>query len=160
VTTRLLTVQIARDEDVVTARQRARQIAGALAFDAQDQTRIATAVSEMARNVARYAGRGTVEFALDLEEPALAVTVSDNGPGIPHLASVLEGSYRSETGMGVGIVGARRIMDAFEIETARQAGTVVRMRKNTPRRRAAIGRQDVARITETLAQQAPASLVQ
>ena len=64
--TKLLTVKIARDEDVVSARQRARQVAEALNFDAQQQTRVATAVSEIARNVARYAGGGQVEFALDL----------------------------------------------------------------------------------------------
>ena len=153
--TRLLTVPIARDEDVVLARQRARQVAGALGFEGQDQTRIATAVSELARNVARYARRGSVEFALDADGQALVVTVSDSGPGIPHLESVLQGTYRSETGMGVGITGARRIMDGFEIESTPGQGTVARMRKLVPRRRDAVARQDVARIADEIARHAP-----
>ena len=155
--TRLLTVQITRDEDVVLARQRARQVADALGFDSQDQTRIATAVSELARNVARYAGRGAVEFALDIDGQALAVTVSDSGPGIPHLESVLDGTYRSETGMGVGITGARRIMDEFDIQSTPGTGTLARMRKQVPRRRDLTARQDVGRIADALARQTPSS---
>ena len=112
-------------------------------------------MSELARNVARYAGRGSVEFALDPDDPALAVTVSDSGPGIPHLDSVLDGTYRSETGMGMGITGAQRIMDAFEIQSTPGKGTVARMRKNVPRRRDSAPRQDVARIVDTLARQTP-----
>jgi signal transduction histidine kinase/ActR/RegA family two-component response regulator len=158
--TRLLTVQVARDEDVVLARQRARQVAEALGFDAQDQTRIATAVSELARNVARYARGGSVEFALDVEDQALAVTITDKGPGIADLQSVLDGTYRSPTGMGVGIIGARRIMDAFDIESVPGRGTTVRVRKRIPRRRALPGRQDAARIAEDLVRQTPRSLVE
>jgi signal transduction histidine kinase len=157
--TRLLTVQISRDEDVVIARQRARQVAEALGFEGQDQTRVATAVSELARNVARYAKRGSVEFALDVDAQALVVTVRDSGPGIPHLASVLDGTYRSETGMGVGIVGARRIMDDFEIESAVGQGTVARMRKHIPRRREMTRRQDVTRLAEALTRQTPSRSV-
>jgi signal transduction histidine kinase len=157
--TRLLTVQIARDEDVVAARQRARQVAEALGFDAQDQTRVATAVSELARNVARYGGRGAVEFALDVEGQALTVTVSDTGPGIPHLASVLDGSYRSATGMGVGITGARRIMDEFDIRSTPGQGTVVRMQKRIPRRRAVPVKQAVARLNDEMARERPRSVL-
>ncbi len=153
--TRLLTVQISRDEDVVLARQRARQVAAALGFEGQDQTRVATAVSELARNVARYAKRGSVEFALDVDAQALTVTVRDSGPGIPHLASVLDGTYRSDTGMGVGIVGARRIMDHFDIESTPGHGTVARMRKYIPRRRDLAARQDVTRIAEALTKETP-----
>ena len=155
--TRLLTVQITRDEDVVLARQRARQVADALGFDGQDQTRIATAVSELARNVARYAGRGAVEFALDIDGHTLAITVSDSGPGIPHLGSVLAGTYRSGTGMGMGITGARRIMDGFEIRSAQGTGTVIRMGKYLPRRRNLPTRQEVSRVLDALAQQTPSS---
>src|SRR5262245_13597020 len=97
--TRLVTVRVAREEDVVTARQRARQVAEALGFDTQGQTRLATAVSEMSRNAFQYAGTGSVEFALDMDAGALVISVRDNGPGIPHLRQVLEGTYRSTTGM-------------------------------------------------------------
>lgn len=157
--TRLLTVRIARDEDVVAARQRARQIAEALGFDGQDQTRIATVISEMARNVARYAGSGTVEFFLDEEEGALAVIVADKGPGIPHLDAVLAGEYRSPTGMGLGILGARRMMDLFEITARTGEGTVVTMRKYVPKRRGLPKRNDLRTIAARLAQEPPRSAI-
>jgi signal transduction histidine kinase/CheY-like chemotaxis protein len=145
-----MTVKIGRDEDVVAARQRARQVAEALTFDGQQQTRIATGVSEIARNVARYAGTGQVEFALDLDEQELVIRVVDRGHGIPHLASVLDGTYRSETGMGLGIVGAKRMMDRFDIQTT-GSGTTVVMRKRLPRRGHMPTRGDVGRITQLLA---------
>jgi signal transduction histidine kinase/CheY-like chemotaxis protein len=154
--TRLLTVQIAREEDVVTARQRARQVADALGFDTHDQTRVATAVSEIARNAFRYATGGRVEFALDTAQGVLAVTVTDSGGGIPHLKSVMSGSYESATGMGLGIIGSRRVMDDFEVN-ATATGTTVRMAKRLPRR-AALGKADVARIAERLAAVAPRSM--
>ena len=157
--TRLLTVHVSRDEDVVTARQRARQVADALGFDRQDQTRIATVVSELARNVARYAGKGTVEFALDVDDDSsLIVTVSDRGPGIPHLQSVLDGTYRSATGMGQGLLGVRRIVDDFVVESTAGAGTTVRIRKTIPRRRLRTATQDIARIGDTLAREGPRPL--
>ena len=99
---------------------RAPQLAELLGFDRQDQTRLATAVSEIARNAFRYAGGGRVEFAVEGQTPPqiLLVRVSDEGPGIANLPSVLAGQYRSTTGMGIGIMGARRLMDAFDIESA------------------------------------------
>ena len=157
--TRLLTVRIARDEDVVAARQRARQVAEALGFDTQHQTRVATAVSELARNVRRYAGSGTVEFGLDSDGGMLSVIVSDKGPGIPHLDAVLAGNYRSQTGMGLGILGTRRIVDEFEIESTPGAGTTVRLRKALPRRRARPTQVDVRDIADRLTRQVPPSLV-
>ena len=155
--TKLLTVKIARDEDVVSARQRARQLAEALNFDAQQQTRVATAVSEIARNVARYAGRGTVEFALDVAAQELIITIADQGCGIPHLDSVLEGTYRSDTGMGLGIVGARRLMDAFDIRTS-NTGTTVVLTKRLPARARTPTRSDVTRLTERIAASPSVSL--
>src|SRR5215475_3248183 len=115
-TPRVLTVALQFEDDVVLARQRARQIARLLGFDAQDQTRIATAVSEIARNAFRYAGGGRVEFRVEGRTPPQLfwVRVDDRGPGIEKLDSVLDGTYRSDTGMGVGIVGARRLVDRFQ----------------------------------------------
>ena len=156
--TRLLTVKIARDEDVVVARQRARQVADALGFDAQQQTRVATAVSEIARNVARYAGTGTVEFALDLDAGQLVIATADRGRGIADIDAVLEGRYRSETGMGLGIIGARRMMDAFDIHTSAAEGTTVVLRKGLPRRGRTPSGRDAARIAETLAHAPRSSL--
>jgi signal transduction histidine kinase len=128
VTTPLWAWTLRGELDVVVVRQRARQAALLLGFDAQGATRVATAASEIARNAWVYAGGG--EVALALEAGALAIRVADAGPGIPHLDEVLAGRYRSSTGMGVGIAGTRRLMDAFEIDAGR--GTTVRMRKRLP----------------------------
>jgi signal transduction histidine kinase/DNA-binding response OmpR family regulator len=132
----LLTVAIQYEQDVVVARQRARQIAQLVGFDGQDQTRVATAVSEIARNAFRYAGGGRVEFALDGESAPqlLVVKVSDKGPGIKDVVHVLSGRYQSSTGMGIGLIGAHRLMDRVEIRTAPGAGTDVTLRKILPPR--------------------------
>jgi signal transduction histidine kinase/CheY-like chemotaxis protein len=155
--TRLMTVRLSREEDVVTARQRARQVAEALGIDSQGQTRLATAVSEMSRNAFRYAGGGSVEFGIDLEAAALTIRISDKGPGIPHLRAVLDGSYRSTTGMGVGIVGTQRLVDGFEISSPAGGGTTVELRKAIPRRAIPLGTADVSRIVDRLTRQEPVS---
>jgi anti-sigma regulatory factor (Ser/Thr protein kinase) len=110
---RLLRMTLQREPDVVFSRQRARQIAQLLGFDAQDQTRIATAVSEIARNALAYAGGGSVAFHLEGQTPPqlLQIVVSDAGPGIPHLQEVLAGQYQSSTGLGLGLRGAHHLMD-------------------------------------------------
>jgi signal transduction histidine kinase/CheY-like chemotaxis protein len=139
----------------VLARQRARQLGGLLGLDRQDQTRVATAVSEMARNAVKYAGAGRVEFSLRGDPPtALEVRVSDKGPGIAELQSVLDGRYQSRTGMGLGIVGARRLMDAFEIRSS-AAGTEVVLVKQLARRGGSEPGERVARLVAELARQQP-----
>lgn len=124
---RILSLVIMAELDVVAARQRARQISALCGFAAQDQARIATAVSELARNIYNYAGRGTLAFALegDTAPQLLTIDISDSGPGIPHLDVVLSGSYASPTGMGVGLLGAKRLMDRFDITTGRTGTTIV-----------------------------------
>src|ERR1700749_2545660 len=112
-------MKLANERDVVDARQRARTIAEALGFDHHDQIRIATAVSEIARNAFRYARGGAVAFSVDPEEHIFRIAVTDQGGGIPHLEKVLGGSYRSTTGMGMGILGTKRLMDEFSIDTTR-----------------------------------------
>src|SRR3569833_258628 len=116
------------------ARQRAREVAAELGLDNQDQIRLATATSEIARNAFRYACNGKVAFSLDLENQRIDVEVSDAGGGIPNLDEVLEGRYRSMTGLGMGIIGTKRLMDDFEIETS-ASGTTVRMGKVLPKYR-------------------------
>ena len=144
----LLALEIRLEHDVVLARQRARQIAGLLGFESQDQTRIATAVSEIARNAFQYAGGGKVEFLLDGKDtPALLLRVSDRGPGIGDVQTILDGRYHSPTGMGLGLVGARRLMDRFDLHSA-PGGTTVLLGKELPRRAAA---PDLARLGEELA---------
>jgi len=130
----ILTIQIKLEHDVVLTRQRARQIAALLGFDTQDQTRLATAVSEIARNAYRYAGGGKAEFFCDLDLPqSLVVCISDQGPGIKDLKAVLDGHYTSTTGLGLGILGARRLTDHFEIESAPGQGTRVWLKKDLSR---------------------------
>lgn len=148
---------------MVAARQRARQIAGLLGFDGQDQSRIATAVSEIARNAFNYAGGGKVEFQVERQdEPqALLIEVKDEGPGIVELERILQGRYRSATGMGLGIVGARRLMDACEIETVTggagsgKSGTVVRLKKVLPKRSPYVTAARLGEIANQLAAERP-----
>jgi len=157
VSTRILSLALHAERDVVLARQRARQIAGLLGFDTQDQTRIATAVSEIARNAVTYARGGKIAFRLEGATPpqVLVVEVTDEGPGIAELAGILEGRYRSPTGMGVGIVGARRLMDQFDIATRAGGGTIVALKKLLPSRAPFVGPHAVAYIGETLAREKP-----
>jgi signal transduction histidine kinase/ActR/RegA family two-component response regulator len=160
-TTSLTTVAIDREPDVVIARRRARQIAGLLGFDRQDQARLATAVSELARNAFQYATGGTVQYLVSADEGEFVVTISDRGPGIPSLDEVLDGRYKSQTGMGLGIAGARRLMDRFEIESAAGAGTTVTIAKRLSQ--PAPTTSALARIAGRLAQQeagAPTSELQ
>jgi signal transduction histidine kinase/CheY-like chemotaxis protein len=159
---RILTLAIRYERDVVLSRQRARQLASLLGFDAQDQTRIATAVSEIARNAFTYAGGGKVEFALEgaTLPQVLLISVTDEGPGIAHLRTILEGEYRSETGMGLGIVGARRLMDRFDIESVPGKGTHVSLKKLLPRRRGLLSPKMLADVADQLARQQPEDPVQ
>jgi signal transduction histidine kinase/CheY-like chemotaxis protein len=153
----LLTVAIKFEQDVVIARQRARQIAGLLGFDGQDQTRIATAVSEIARNAFRYASAGKVEFALEGESlpQVLHVRVTDKGPGIRDVALVLSGRYRSTTGMGIGLIGAHRLMDRVEVKTAPGQGTDISLRKILPARTPLVTTTTVGRIVQELTSRPP-----
>src|SRR5690242_17393891 len=123
---------IQREEDVVAARTMARDVAQYLGFDGNDQTRFATAVSEIARNAHLYGHGGEVEFLFDGSQGLLTARVSDKGPGIPDLKRILSGAYKSKTGMGLGIVGARRLMDQFHIESAVGRGTLVSLSKRLP----------------------------
>lgn len=152
----ILTVNLQGEPDIVLARQRTRQIAKLLGFDSQDQTRIATAVSEICRNAFQYAGSGKVEFSVDQETPqCFWSTVSDRGPGIPNLTSILNGQYTSSTGMGLGLLGTRRLMDRFEIESILGGGTTVRLGKNLPRKTAPISSDCLGQISGELAKSLP-----
>jgi signal transduction histidine kinase len=155
--TKLLTLRLTREEDVVAARQRARQIASTFGVYTQGQTRVATAVSEISRNAFRYAAGGTVEFGIDADEGALTIVVTDKGPGIPHLRSILEGSYQSTTGMGLGISGTQRLVDDFKISSTPGKGTVVTLTKILPRRALPIRRPEITRAAEQLAKEQPSS---
>ena len=152
----LLSMEIRLEHDVVLVRQRTRQVAGLLGFEPQDQTRIATAVSEVARNAFQYARSGKVEFLVeDQPAPAFLIRVADRGPGIADLQAILDGRYISPTGMGVGLVGARRLMDRFQIESAPGAGTMVVLGKVLPRRGPALTPATFGGIADELARRPP-----
>ncbi len=155
----IMTVAIRYEQDVVLARQRTRQIAQLLGFDSQDQTRLATAVSELARNAFGYAVGGKVEFVIEgASTPQIfLIRVKDEGPGIANLKEILEGRYKSQTGMGLGIIGARRLVDQCEIHTRVRGGTEIILKKLLPRRIPFITSNRAAEIAESLAKQRPES---
>lgn len=129
----ILKLALETEQNVVDARQRTRQIAAALGLVNQDQIRVATAVSELARNAYQYAHGGMVEFGASLETQPQQfwVTVTDRGAGIKDLNHVLSGQYISSTGMGVGLLGARKLSDGFTIQS-NPSGTRVAIAKNIP----------------------------
>lgn len=153
---RLLAIELQYEEDVVATRQRARQAAVALGLSSTDTTAVATAVSEIVRNAFRYAGGGRVELAVRLDAPqALVVRVKDNGPGIGEIQSVLDGTYVSKTGMGVGVRGSQRLCDEFEIDTATGRGTMVTLAKRLPRRALPMTFQELSAVVEDLVRHTP-----
>jgi signal transduction histidine kinase/CheY-like chemotaxis protein len=128
----ILTLRLRHERHVVHARQRARDIAALLGFEHQDQIRMATAASELARNAFRYASNGAVEFSVRPGKPQLfVISVTDSGPGIANLPDILDGKYVSRTGLGKGIIGTKRLMDHFEIDSS-PSGTQVQAGKLLP----------------------------
>ena len=126
----LLTVEIRTEPDVVLARQRARVLSDLLGFDPQDQTRIATAVSEVARNIVRFAESGEVSIELlERPRPGIRVVARDAGPGIRDVDKALEDGFSTYNGLGLGLPGSRRLMDEFTIVSDVGHGTTVTMTK-------------------------------
>lgn len=157
VTRKICELRLATERDVVGARQQARAVAEALGFDHHDQIRIATAVSEIARNAFRYARGGSVTFGADPDTRLFQISVVDHGAGIPHLEKVLAGSYQSSTGMGMGILGTRRLMDSFSIQTGAK-GTIVNFGKLLPQN-APLDAGSLQRITANIARQRPVTAI-
>jgi serine/threonine-protein kinase RsbT len=122
---------IRSDLDIVIARTLARDTAKSLGFGAIDQARIATAVSELARNVFLYAGTGTVTVR-EVERGGrrgIEVICEDQGPGISSIDLVMQDGYSTSRGMGMGLPGAKRLMDEFEIRSQEGVGTTIICRK-------------------------------
>lgn len=155
-TRQLHVLTLANEQDVVSARQRARSIAEALGFDHHDQIRIATATSEIARNAFRYALGGAVSFDVDSARGLFTVTVTDKGQGIPHLDRILAGAYRSTTGMGMGIIGTKRLMDDFSIASG-STGTEVRFGKLLPSQSQSVDSAMLQRVGTMLARRHPST---
>jgi serine/threonine-protein kinase RsbT len=126
-------IPIESDADVVTARQRARQLAGEVDLSSTDQTLLATAISEVARNITAYAQRGEVELSVIHDDGTgrrgIRVVARDQGPGIENIELALQDGYTSGAGLGLGLPGARRLVDEFEIESEPGRGTTVTLVK-------------------------------
>jgi serine/threonine-protein kinase RsbT len=126
-------VRITTDDDIVTARQEGRRLSSELGFSSTDLTLIATAISEVARNIRLYAERGDVQLKLvrERDRDGILVVARDKGPGIPDLERAMQDGYSSGGGSGLGLPGARRLMDEFEIRSRPGNGTTVTMKKWT-----------------------------
>lgn len=153
----ILSVTIKYEQDVVTARQRAKEMASLLGFDVPDQTRIATAVSEIARNAFNHAGGGKIEFGLEgqTSPQVLLIRVYDRGPGIADVAEALPQEPASQSALG--IAAARRLMDQFEIESMPGSGTTVWMKKLLPFKAPIVTQARLHELTSQLIQQRPQS---
>jgi len=125
------TVLIARDGDVVTARQKGRELAMQAGFLGSDLTIIATAISEIARNIVVYAERGEITFGIasDGHRRGLVVVATDNGPGIPDIEQAMQDGFSTGKSLGLGLPGARRLMDEFDIVSEVGKGTTITMKK-------------------------------
>ncbi len=135
--TRLGDVYVRREADIVKVRERVRQLAREMGFDSTTQIKITTAVSEITRNIYEYAKSGAITLSVAERgaDIGLLVTARDDGPGIEEatLRAIMRGTYRSSSGLGVGLSGTRKLMDEFDIKTAQGEGTRVAVVKWMPR---------------------------
>ncbi|OBF15634.1 serine/threonine protein kinase [Mycobacterium kubicae] len=129
-------VEINNPDDIVAARRAGHELALELGFSLTDVTMIATAISEIARNITSYAGRGAVRVGVADREgrKALVVRAEDEGPGIADIDRAMEDGYTTGRGLGMGLPGARRLMDRLIVESALGQGTVIEMWKWVPSR--------------------------
>lgn len=127
-------VAIASDQDIVVARQKGRALALELGFSAVDATFIATAISELARNVLAYARKGEIKLRVvhASSRKGIQVVASDDGPGISDVRQALRDGFSTSGSLGLGLPGVRRLMDEFEINSQPGKGTVVRVIKWKP----------------------------
>jgi serine/threonine-protein kinase RsbT len=127
-------IPIASDLDIVEARTAARTVAACMGFEGADLVVIATAVSEIARNIVAYAKQGEMVLsAVQMNSRrGLQVVVRDQGPGIADVSQAMQDGYSTSQGLGLGLPGSRRLMDEFRIETKIGHGTTVTMRKWLP----------------------------
>jgi len=122
---------VSSDSDILKARQNGREMARELNFSSGDSTLVATAISELARNIMQYAGQGEIVIAAAEEGPkrGIVIVAHDDGPGIPDISEALQDGYSTSGGLGLGLPGVKRLMDEFEIVSEENAGTTVRVKK-------------------------------
>lgn len=131
---REIVVSIGSDVDIVSAREQGRALAEKIGFSPVERTVIATAISEIARNIVEHAKRGSLILALCQHglKQGLQITARDEGPGIPDVARAMQDEYSTGKGLGLGLPGSKRLMDDFEVQSTVGKGTVVIMRKWKP----------------------------
>ncbi len=124
-------VHVKSDVDVVIARHEGRRLAATLGFSSGDTTLVATAISEVARNIVLYAGHGEIVLSIVRrgEQAGVSIIARDEGPGIADIPQAMQDGFSTSKGLGLGLPGAKRIMDEFEITSEVGRGTTVRMRK-------------------------------
>lgn len=124
-------VRIQTSADIVVARQQGRALASQAGFSHSNLTIIATAISEVARNIVEYAKEGEVIITLinDASKKGVEIVAADQGPGIADVSTVMRDGYSTGKGLGIGLPGARRLMDEFEIASEIGKGTTVTMKK-------------------------------
>jgi serine/threonine-protein kinase RsbT len=124
-------INIMSDDDIVIARQEGRRLSAGLGFTSTDLTLIATAISEVARNIRIYAGEGQVRLRIVRQgsRDGIVVVADDNGPGIADIELAMQDGYSSGGGSGLGLPGARRLMDEFDVRSKKGHGVTVTMKK-------------------------------
>jgi serine/threonine-protein kinase RsbT len=119
-------IEIREESDIVKARAKGRELCLVMGFSEAEQIKVATAISELARNIVQYAGQGEIALTMVSNEPKhIQIVARDWGPGIGDVDAVLSGGYRSKRGMGIGLKGTRNLMDEFKIRTKPGGGTLV-----------------------------------
>lgn len=124
-------VPINSERDIVLARQKGRALATELGFSVGNATLIATAISELARNIVSYAGNGEIVMSVvrDSDRTGITIVASDSGPGIADLTLALRDGFSTSGSLGIGLPGARRLMDEFDINSQPGRGTIIKVTK-------------------------------
>jgi len=124
-------VSIHSERDIVLARQKGRALATELGFSIGNATLVSTAISELARNIVSYAGKGEIlmRAARDSNRTGITIVASDNGPGIADLTLALRDGFSTSGSLGIGLPGARRLMDEFHIDSQPGRGTRITVTK-------------------------------
>ena len=127
-------MSISSERDIVLARQKGRALATELGFSVGNATLVATAISELARNIVAYAGKGEIVMSIvyNSDRTGITIVASDSGPGIADIPLALRDGYSTSGSLGIGLPGARRLMDEFNIESQPGHGTIITVTKWKP----------------------------
>lgn len=125
-----IVMDVKEEADIVRVRSTGRALCSEIGFSLTDQTKITTVISELARNIVLYAGSGTIAISRLLDgREGIEIVAHDEGPGITDIEKIMSGKYNSKSGMGMGLIGSRNLMDDFDLDSEVGKGTTVRARK-------------------------------